>query len=86
MPVLFFQFCSQGYRCNILHRFGHFESRSLKIILFSDYANCIGGGLQEANNLLEEEDSLGILNRIFNNPLFESNFKFFIILKIYDFS
>lgn len=43
--VLFFLFCSQSSRCNILHIYGHFESRSLKITLLSNYANCIGGGL-----------------------------------------
>lgn len=66
--VLVFLFCSQGSRCNILHVYGHLESRSLKITLLSNYANCIGGGLQQANNLGEEEDSLDILNRIFNSP------------------
>lgn len=75
--VLFFLFCSQGSRCNILHIYGHFESRSLKITLLSNYANSIGGGLQQANNLLEEDDSLDILNRIFNSPLLERNFNFF---------
>lgn len=84
--VLFFLFCSQGSRCNILHIYGHLESRSLKITLLSNYANCIGGGLQQANNLGEEEDSLDILNRIFNSPLFESNLIFFNVVKIYDFS
>lgn len=75
--VLFFMFCSQGSRCNILHINGHLESRSLKITLLSNYANCIGGGLQQVNNLAEEEDSPDILNRIFNSPLFESNFNVF---------
>lgn len=84
--VLFFLFCPQSSRCNILHIYGHFESRSLKITLLSNYANCIGGGLQQAYNLEEEEDSLDIQNRIFNGPLFESNLIFFNVVKIYDFS
>lgn len=63
--VLFFLFCSQGSRRNILHIYGHFESRSLKITLLSNYANCIGGGLQQANDLAEEEVSLRYIEQDF---------------------